>query len=173
VAHTLTGLFPSRLEAEQAVVQLQNAGFDPSTIGTVMPDKSESGKVVYTHGNQSGEGAVAGGIVGGTAGALMAATGAIFIPGVGPFIAGGILATLIGGAAGWLVGGLVGLGIPKEEAEYYENQVQSGRALVTVDAEGREAEAHDILIRNGAEDLSARGYGGYTMQTSQPGRFGS
>lgn len=163
MARPIAGLFPTRIAAEQAVADLRAAGFDPSRIGTVMPDSVESGKAVYQHGNQSTEGAVAGGIVGGTTGAILAAVGAIFIPGVGPFISGGILASLIGGAAGWLVGGLAGLGIPKEEAEYYETRVQQGSSLVTVDAEGREEVVREIMLRNGAEDLRARGYGGYTQ----------
>lgn len=85
----------------------------------------------------------------------------MIIPGIGPFISGGILATsLAGGALGWLVGGLAGLGIPKDEAEYYENRVQEGSALVTVDAEGRDAEARQILLRDSAENLEEQGFGG-------------
>jgi hypothetical protein len=161
MGHTISGLFPTRNDAEHAVSDLRNAGFDHATIGTMMPDATEPGKVIYKHGNQLVEGAVAGGIVGGTAGALMVAAGALFIPGVGPFISGGVLAALLGGAAGWLAGGLMGLGIPQEEAEYYEHQVQQGRSLVTVDGTSRENEAHGILIHNGAHDLREFGYGWY------------
>lgn len=162
MARTIAGLFPTREAALQAVQDLQQAGFDSSTIGTLMPDTTQSGKTVYQHGNQSTETAVAGGIVGGTTGAVLAAIGAVFIPGVGPFISGGILASLLGGAAGWLVGGLAGLGIPKEEAEYYESRVHQGSSLVTVDADGREEEARELLLRDGAEDLRSLGFGGQT-----------
>jgi uncharacterized protein (TIGR02271 family) len=102
---------------------------------------------------------VAGSVVGGTAGAILAAIGALVIPGVGPFISGGILVSLVGGAAGWLVGGLAGLGIPEDEAKYYEEQVGHGKALVTVDAQGRDEEARAILLRDGAEGLQAAGFG--------------
>jgi len=161
MARSIVGLFANRQAAEQAIVDLKNAGFDPSRIGVVMQDKKEAQEVAHEHGTSSTEGAVGGSIIGGTAGALLAATGALIIPGIGPFISGGILATaLVGGAAGWLVGGLVGLGIPKEEAEYYEGRVQQGSTLVTVDAQGRDAEARQVLLNAGAEDLQAQGYGG-------------
>ncbi len=161
MARSIVGLFANRQTAEQAIVDLKNAGFDPSRIGVVMQDKKEAQEVAHEHGTSSTEGAVGGSIIGGTAGALLAATGALVIPGIGPFISGGILATaLVGGAAGWLVGGLVGLGIPKEEAEYYEGRVQQGSTLVTVDAQGRDSEARQVLLNAGAEDLQAQGYGG-------------
>lgn len=177
MARSIAGLFPDRHSAEQAIVDLKNNGFDPAKIGIVMRDKAETKAVTAEHGTHSTEGAVAGGIVGGTAGALLAAVGALVIPGVGPFISGGILVSLIGGAAGWLVGGLAGLGIQEDEAKYYEEQVGQGRALVTVDAEGRDAEARQILLRDGAEDLQGQGYGGgqaapaayaTTTQTAMP-----
>jgi len=54
---------------------------------------------------------------------------------------------LVSGAAGWLVGGLVGMDIPKEEAAYYESQVQHGRTLVIVKTED-EMGARQILRNN-------------------------
>ncbi len=179
MARHIAGLFPDRSAAERAIRDLKDAGFDAAKIGVVMRDKQDMQEVNEQHGTASTEGAVAGGLAGGTLGALLAATGALIIPGIGPFISGGILATsLAGGALGWLVGGLAGLGIPKEEAEYYENRVHEGGALVTVDAEGRDAEARQILLRDGAENLEDRGFGGGAptavgqrqMETSQERR---
>jgi len=171
MARSIVGLFQDRSSAEQAIVDLKNAGFDASKIGIVMQDKKEAKEVQQEHGTQSTEGAVSGGIIGGTAGALLAATGALIIPGIGPFVSAGILATsLVGGAAGWLVGGLIGLGVPKEEAEYYEDRVHNGSVLVTVDAQGRDGEARQILSNAGAEDLREQGFGGgyEEAQTVQP-----
>ncbi len=166
MARSIAGLFDDRTQAEKAIEDLKAAGFDPSKIGFVMQDKSATKEVTEDHGTHSTEGAVAGGLIGGTAGALLAATGALVIPGIGPFVSAGILATsLVGGAAGWLVGGLAGLGIPREEAQYYEDRVHQGAALVTVDAAGRDAEARQILLRDGAEDLQDRGYGGGLEET--------
>jgi len=166
MARSIVGLFDERTSAEAAVQDLTAAGFDPARIGVVMKDKQEMKEVAEEHGTRSTEGAVTGGLLGGSAGAILAAVGALVIPGIGPFISGGILATAVaGGAAGWLVGGLAGLGVPKEEAEYYEGEVQQGRALVTVDAQDRESEARALLLRNGAHDLKDRGFGGYDEQS--------
>ena len=161
MARSIAGLFEDRGAAERAIEDLKAAGFDASRIGAVTQDKKANREIAEEHGTASTEGAVAGGLIGGTAGAILAATGTLVIPGIGPFVSAGILATaLVGGAAGWLVGGLVGLGIPKEEAEYYQGRVEQGATLVTVDAQGRDAEAREILLRDGAEDLQDRGYGG-------------
>ena len=173
MARSIAGLFHDRSGAEAAIQDLKVAGFDASRMGIVTQDKAANRELAEEHGTRSTEGAVTGGVIGGSIGALLAATGALVIPGIGPFISGGILATsVLGGAAGWLVGGLAGIGIPKEEAEYYESEVQQGRTLVTVDAAGRDAEARSILLRNGAEDLQDKGFGGgydatATTQTTQ------
>ncbi len=167
MARSIAGIFENRADAERAVEDLKGAGFNQNNIGLVTQDKQANQQLAEEHGTHSTEGAVAGGLIGGTAGALLAATGALVIPGVGPFLSAGILATsLVGGAAGWLVGGLAGLGIPREEAQYYEERVQSGSTLVTVDAAGRDAEARQILLRDGAEDLQDRGFGGGYDDTS-------
>lgn len=159
MAHTVVGIFPDRRSAEHAIVDLKAASFDPQRMGVVMRDRSDAREVAQDQGVSSTAGAVTGGVVGGTAGALLAATGALAIPGIGPIITGGVLASLIGGTAGWLVGGLAGLGLSHDEAQYYQNRVEQGGVLVTVDAEGREGEARRILFDNGAEDMQSQGGG--------------
>lgn len=152
---TVAGLFPDRATTERAIQALQAAGFNPDRIGIVMRDQREARDVAdQTNVVNSAAGAVTGGVVGGALGAILAATGALVIPGIGPFVAGGILATaLVGGVAGWLVGGLVALGIPHEEAEYYQGQVEQGRVLVTVDAGDQEEQARAVFMQSGAENL--------------------
>src|SRR5262249_9740746 len=59
-----------------------------------------------------------------------------------------------GAAAGGIVGALIGLGIPEEEAHYYESEFKAGRVIVTVRADGRYNEAWDILHRHGAYNAS-------------------
>jgi uncharacterized protein (TIGR02271 family) len=79
-------------------------------------------------------------------------------------IAGGLLAGIVGGAAvgaaaGGLMGALVGsMGVPEEEARYYDQEFRSGRTIVTVKADGRYDEAQRILRQYDAYDV-----------TSQPG----
>jgi hypothetical protein len=134
-----------------------DAGFSNDDLGVVAPGTAETGEPVATGGlgedqtNRGLEGAVTGGVVGGGLGAILAASGALVIPGIGPLITGGMLIALLGGAAGWLVGGLVGMGVSEEEASYYEAQVESGRTLLAVRADGRVAEVRQILLQFGGE----------------------
>ncbi len=154
MAQVIVGVFPNRVTAEDAIVALKQAGFDPTHIGFMTRNTSAAQRMEADEmGTDLGTGAATGGILGGALGAILAATGTFVIPGVGPFLAAGILVSaIIGGAAGAIVGGLVGLGIPHEEAEYYNRRVQAGATLVTVNAPGRENEARTILLRHGAED---------------------
>lgn len=157
MARTVAGIFPDRRSAEHAIVDLKADGFDPQRMGIVMQDRSDANEIAEDQSISSAAGAVTGGVIGGTAGALLAATGALAIPGIGPFITGGVLASLVGGTAGWLVGGLAGLGLSRDEAQYYQDRVEQGGILVTVDPEGRDAEAQRIMFDNGAEDIQAQG----------------
>ena len=172
MARSVAALFDTTNQAHRAVSTLRDAGFDESQIGLVAPDNRNgsgasgagaSGAGANETGPadaaaQSTEDAVAGGVVGGTAGAILAASGALVIPGIGPFISAGILATaLVGGAAGWLVGGLTGLGLSHEHAEHYQQAVEGGRTLVTVnvDSDARDEEARDLLVNVGADEISS------------------
>ncbi|MDY3559752.1 YsnF/AvaK domain-containing protein [Gemmata sp. JC673] len=163
--HTATvGVFESKGRAEQAIEDLKAAGFDEGKIGLVY--KNESGETV-TDGaagdTYAEEGAVAGAAVG--AGAMALGSLAVslgVIPVIGPVLAVGPLAAALlsagaGAAAGGIAGALVGWGVPEEDAEYYQNEVQSGRYLVTVEANGRALEARDILHRRSGFDRSGWG----------------
>jgi len=46
------------------------------------------------------------------------------------------------------------LGVPEEEAQYYQNELDAGRIVVTVQADGRQEEVRSILERNGAYDFN-------------------
>jgi len=153
----IVGVFDDRGKAQRAVEELRQAGFDDDQIGFAARGEdgtthSGFGTGAETEaGSHAGTGAVAGGVLGG----LLGAAAALLLPGIGPVVAGGILAATLGGAAvgaaaGGLIGALTGMGVPEDEARYYEQEVQSGRTIVTVKADGRYQEAMDILQRNGA-----------------------
>ena len=69
---------------------------------------------------------------------------------------GGFLETLIskwsgqGTDDGSLSGALVELGVPQEEADYYQRESEAGRTIVAVRSSGHQQEASDILQRAGA-----------------------
>jgi hypothetical protein len=154
-------LFHDPEPARDAIKALKDAGFSGNDISVLVPDRGEARDVAREMGTQAPDGAatgaVAGGVLGGLAGWLTG-IGALAIPGVGPFIAAGAFATALTGAAvgagvGAIAGALIGMGIPEDEASYYEQEVRGGRALIVVRAGSRTAEAERIL----------REYGGYNV----------
>ena len=48
------------------------------------------------------------------------------------------------------------LGVPEEEARYYQNELDAGRIIVTVQADARQQDARVILESNGAYDIHTR-----------------
>lgn len=154
---TVVGVFENRGQADRAVDDLRRAGFRENQIGVVARDSE--GTTMTDHEEDSGtlaeEGAVAGAIAGAGVGGLIGlGVLAGVIPILGPAIAAGTLGTILLNAAGGaaiagVAGALVGLGIPEEEARFYEGELSSGRYLVTVQADGRHDEAWAILQRHG------------------------
>jgi uncharacterized protein (TIGR02271 family) len=162
---TVVGVFEDHSTAQRAVNELKRMGFTDDQIGVISHDRSHGTEDRAGDGDESyvGEGAAAGLATGAGLGALWG-LGIIagVLPAIGPAIAGGTLAAILssaaaGAAAAGLAGALVGLGMSKEEAEYYEGEFKSGRTLVTVKAGARNHEARSLLRRLGATDISDRG----------------
>lgn len=168
---TVAAIFDQNDNALAAVRELKERGFTDSEIGVVARDRSEAGELLGEVGNQAGTGAATGAVSGGILGAalgLLMGVGALAIPGIGPVVAAGALAawfgvaggTAIAGAgigalAGGVIGGLIGLGIPRHEAEYFEESFRAGGILITVTAKGRAHQAADILEANGGDTGSS------------------
>ncbi len=165
---TVAATFEDRGDAERAINALKDAGFGRDQIGVAMRDRTAQGKLVEDTGTKAPEGAVSGALGGGLLGGIigfLVGVGTLAIPGIGPVVAGGALASAlgvaggtaaagagIGAVAGGLVGFLVGLGVPEEEARYFETGFRSGQALVTVNAgAGRATEAADMLRAYGGD----------------------
>jgi uncharacterized protein (TIGR02271 family) len=159
---TVVGVFSDRRRAQQAVEELRRVGFREDQIGVVAREGGTTVEGIATteQGSKWEEGAATGAIAGAGVGGLWAlGIAAGLLPAIGPVIAGGLLASVLASAAGGaavasIVGALLGLGIPEDEAEYYEEEFKSGRILVTVKADGRYDEALAILRRFGAYDMS-------------------
>jgi len=155
------GVFHAPQNAQLAVDELRNKGFGQDLIGMVGRHVRAEGvsDAMQEAGNYAGEGAAAGVVAGASIGGLWAiGIAAGLLPAVGPVIAGGVLASLLasaatGAAAGGLLGALIGMGIPEDEAQFYESEFHSGRILVTVQADGRWDEAAAILRKHGAYDV--------------------
>lgn len=67
----------------------------------------------------------------------------------------------IGSAFETLATHLAGLGIPQDEAAYYQSRIKGGSVLLTVATPYRAREAWEIMRQDGAEDLRTKGFGGY------------
>jgi len=145
----VTGIFNNRSEAETAITELFNAGFDKDDISLIITDStrdkliSDRVKTVEgDEGSRAAKGGVAGAVMGGTLGAILAgltAVGTVVIPGAGLLVVGPIIAVLsgagVGATVGGLTGALVGAGYPNDEATRYEEAIKAGKVLVIVHVE--------------------------------------
>jgi len=168
----VVGVFTDRTQAERAIQELERAGFSEKQIGFIRrdggTDRDRPGKT-DDKGASVATGAVSGGVLGG----ILGAAASLLIPGFGPAIAGGILAATLGGvaigaAAGGIIGALTKMGVPEEEARYYQGELEAGRMLVTVrTADPQEQrKAMDILRQHGAYD--AKTSPGATSANARP-----
>jgi heat induced stress protein YflT len=155
----VVALFHDAAQAELAIRGLKDQGFTGAEIGVLMRDGQRQHQLADAGGSKvsgaAATGAIGGGVAGGVIG-LLAGVGALAIPGIGPIIAGGALASTlagagIGAAAGGVIGALVGMGIPEEDARFFERGVRSGGVLITVKAGSRGEAARELLLRYGGE----------------------
>ncbi len=164
---TVVGVFEDRMQADRAIDALRRAEFRDDQIGIALRyGGKESGvgdTMTVTDESHAGTGAVTGALTGLGLGAL-AGLGVLsgVIPVIGPAIAGGTLGVILTNAAagaglGGVAGALIGAGIPEDEAHYYQDEFEEGRAIVTVHPEGRADEAKTILRSYDAYDKSSRG----------------
>jgi hypothetical protein len=170
MAKAVFGIAKSESQAIAIADQLKAAGFSENDVSVLFPDKEGTKDFAHEQHTKAPEGAATGAtggaLLGGALG-WMVGIGALAIPGLGPFIAAGPLMAALAGAAGGaaaggLTGALVGMGIPEYEAKRYEGKVKDGNILMSVHTEdSKERErAKEILVKNGAEDIS------YTAEAS-------
>jgi hypothetical protein len=157
-------VFHDGASARAAVHALKEAGFGGRDISVLMPDADASREFATETGlatrDGAAAGAAAGGLLGGLAGWLIG-IGVLAVPGLGPLLAAGALGAALSGVAigagvGAIAGALVGIGVPEDEAAWYEQEVRGGRALVSVLARDRRESAMEILRRFGGYDASRR-----------------
>jgi len=185
--NVVAALFNNRDDAFTAINALKANGFRGEQVGIAMRDRDEQGKLIEDTGTRTTEGAatgaVSGGVLGGIVGFLVG-VGALFIPGIGPVVSAGVLtATLgtagatavagagIGAVAGGIVGALVGMGIPDEEAKYFDTGFRKGGVLVTVKTDNRVMDAVRILRQYGGDMGAAPGTLSYTPPTTKASKM--
>lgn len=134
VATPTVAVFEDRALAEKAIEELIAAGFKEEKV-LITPEYADPNNPGWSE-NAAGFGLLTGASIGG--------------------LAGGPIGLLGGAVVGGLVGALIDLGVPEVEARFYEEELVDKGALVTVQADGREAEAREILRRNGGREAPPR-----------------
>jgi hypothetical protein len=164
MASVVYAIANSDAQAVRIATRLKAAGFTPSDISILAPDRAGLRDLGTENSTKAPEGATTGAatgaILGGALGWL-AGVGALAIPGLGPLIAAGpILAALtgaaVGGTTGGLTGALIGMGIPEYEAKQYESKLRGGNILMAVHADDSEEAGcvRQIMSEEKAEDIS-------------------
>lgn len=151
---TIVGVFEDRQKARQAIADLKKMGYTESQIGVITQGEEDS--VDGATDTKAEEGAAAGLATGAGLGALWG-IGILsnVLPGIGPALFGGTLGVILssaaaGAAAAGIGGALVGMGIPDDDAEYYEGEFKAGRTIVTVDGGPKAGLAQGVLTQYGA-----------------------
>ena len=171
---SIVAVYEKHTEAEQAVQELQRAGFDLKKLSIVGKEYHTDEHVVgyYNAGDRmkywGGLGAFWGGIWG-----LLFGAAFFVVPGVGPVIvAGPLVAWIVGGLEGAVVvgglsaigAGLYSIGIPKDSVLQYEVQLKVDKFLLVGHGTSEEiAKAHEILKGTAAVEMNV-----HASQQPQP-----
>ena len=161
------GIYPGRLEVEDAVEHFRRAGFRGTDISVLFQDNQGTKDFAHEKNTKAPEGSATGVLAGGIAGGVLGwltGIGALAIPGLGPLIAAGpIVAALAGlgavGTVGGIIGALVGMGIPEYEARRFEGRIRDGGALVSVHCDNGDwvKRAKEVMIHSGGQNIGVEG----------------
>lgn len=156
-----SAMFDTHDAADRAIRDLKAAGASNDNISVVA---KHDGDTTTTDGDgaEAAKDIVGKGALGGGIGALLGVA-ALAIPGVGPLVGAGAIAaaatggaavtgTAVGAAAGAIAGALEDHGVSKDDAAYYERELQNGGVMVSVDTDHAgmtTQQANEILARSG------------------------
>jgi hypothetical protein len=157
------GVFNSHSDAESAVKELQNAGYDMKKLSVVGKNYHSEENVVgyYNTGDRMATWGKFG-LFWGWLWGLLFGSAFFLIPGIGPVMVGGPLASWIVGAlelsvvTGGLTaigGAFASIGIPKDSIIRYETALKADKFVLIVHGSYKEVEdAKSILLDNKAEE---------------------
>src|SRR5438067_11080304 len=149
-------------ETKDAVSRLLAAGFTKDQITVICSDDTKERYFRdFEHQEKAGANtpaaAATGGAIGATLGSLATGAVGLAIGGVPLIVAGGI-GLMAGAVWGGFIGAMLTRGIEKEAADFYDQEVQAGKLLVTVEDKGNHhgptlADAERIFAAAGAEPI--------------------
>ncbi|PBJ83062.1 hypothetical protein CMZ84_00410 [Lysobacteraceae bacterium NML93-0399] len=137
-------------EAEAAVRAAREAGIEDADVSLVargdielqaLPEHQKEAPTDFKHAAMRGAG------IGGATG-LLAGLVAVAVPPLGLTLAGVALTTLGGAAVGTWASSLVGASLPDPVRRKFEGEIESGRVLVIIDAEGETLERAEAALRD-------------------------
>lgn len=158
-------MFNTHVEAEEAVRELQRAGFDMKKLSIVGKGYHSEEQVMgfYNVGDRMKYWGTLGAFWGALWGFLVGAA-FFWVPGIGPLVVGGPLVSWIVGAleGATITGGLTvlgaalySIGIPKDSILQYETLLKADKFMIMLHGTGEEAlKAHDILAQSNAIESS-------------------
>lgn len=181
------GIFSSRRDAEHALTELRDAGFDMNKVSVIVKNADANDQIggagVSDRKEEQVEGgttagATAGAVTGGMIG-LVGGLSLLAIPGVGPVaevgvvLANTLLGGAIGAAGGAIVGALIGWGVPEDRAKYYDERVSQGDYMVIVEGTAEEIlRAESVLDSRGVLDWGIYDVDAPTTMPPGAGRTG-
>jgi uncharacterized membrane protein len=160
--NSVVAIYPSHAEADAAVKELQQSGFDMKKLSIVGRDYHTDEHVVgyYNTGDRMKYWGKLGAFWGGFWGLLFGA-GFFWIPGLGQVLAAGpIVSWIVGALEGAVVvggltalgAGLYGLGIPKDSIVRYETAIKTGKYVLVAHGSTEEtARAQEVISRTSPE----------------------
>ena len=163
--NSAVAVFDTHLEAEEAIKELQSAGFEMRKLSIMAKDYHAEEQVVgyYNTGERVEYWGKLGAFWGGLWG-LLFGSAFFFIPGIGPIVVGGPL-------VGWIIGALEGavvmggmsalgaalysMGIPKDSVLDYETSLKANKFILVAHGTVDEVEhARDILAVTKASETA-------------------
>jgi hypothetical protein len=164
--NSVVAIYKSHSEAEAAVKELQQSGFDMKKLSIVGRDYHTDENVVgyYNAGDRMKHWGKTGAFWGGIWG-LLFGSAFFLIPGVGPLlVAGPLVGWIVGALEGAVVvgglsaigAGLYSLGIPKDSIIQYETALKSGNFVLIAHGTSLEtAQAQGIISRTNPVAIEA------------------
>jgi hypothetical protein len=160
ITNSVVAVFASHGQAEEAIRELQEDGFDMKKLSIVGKDFHTDEHVVgyYNTGDRmlywGKQGAFWGGFWGGMW-SLLFGSAFFWVPGIGPLlIAGPLVAWVVGALEGAAVmggltalgAGLCSIGIPKNSVVQYETEVKNGKLLLIAHGTAEDVERAKTLL---------------------------
>jgi hypothetical protein len=162
--NSVVAIYKSHAEAEAAVKELQQSGFDMKKLSIVGRDYHTDENVIgyYNAGDRMRYWGKTGAFWGGIWG-LFFGSAFFFMPGIGPLlVAGPLVSWIVGvlegaavvGGLSVLGAGLYSLGIPKDSVVQYETALKTGKFVLIAHGTAEEASAaRDVINRTHPEAL--------------------